>query len=82
MAFADPNDQNAEKSSLEQRNLRSCFEVEQPLVFHRPAVDAVVLLAAGDEEELVEAGHVETRGLGLVPLHGWVANPREGVLLD
>ncbi len=70
MAFADPDDENTEKSSLEQRNLRSCLEVEQPLVFHRPAVDTVVLLAAGDEEKLVEAGHVEARGIRLIPLHG------------
>ena len=70
MTFADPDDENAKKSSLEQRDLRSCFEVEQPLIFHRPAVDTIVLLAAGDEEKLVEAGHVEASGFRLIPLHG------------
>ncbi len=82
MAFGDPDDQDAEQGLLHERDLRGGLEEKASLVFRRPAVRAVVLFAAGDEEEFVKSGQVRDGRVGLVPLQGIVAEPGQGVLLN
>jgi hypothetical protein len=82
MAFGDPDDKDTEQGLLHERDLGSGLEEKASLVLRRPAVRAVVLLAAGDEEEFVKSGQVRDGRVGLVPLQGIVAEPGQGVLLN
>lgn len=63
------------------RDLGRRLEAE-PAVFRWPSIDPRVLLRAGDEQQLVQAGHVRAVRVKPVPLQSRVADPSESILLN